>query len=562
MYLHYRAAASPSNGALNAGAIAGIVLGVVVSALVLAAGLWKCFIRLRKNRFTTKAPISTVSRLADSSSIPTWSYPPKSTFPADMLVIDEREREIVAELATYEEEVRKEGHATRFQDRYLIEVWGHSDAGNTCQHPQVVTASPLVEDQSDTPPSNRITSTMMLPPDLDAPESLVSTLRENSRGTVPQGGLSSVYEQSRGPKSVETDPNEQERRLYDRYFLRGIPPIIPRCCDGYSASDLEMLVSCYARNSATNQKDPSDLSQPLPEVDLSDCPWEGAIDPWELEYKPNPVIFAHLADYADFMRIEKSHNQEIHGPNSSGDMKLDLEDSTRSAALHERNGSKVLLKNKRFYESEKLPTKGSRPSKRKANSLRMTRGTDPSFPVGLTCPRSISPVAITQPAQDCLDSSPQATLLAIAPSKLNHLAPEWDADSSSPSDSASGTISTPAFSVPPDGDLPFPCTECEQRYRTLGQRTEHMNRKHVRRFQCSVCEKAFNLQADLKRHKNNVHKIAQKQSIDVEDDVRLTCPNDECKSKDKVWGRKDNFTRHVERCRRWCGERLRAAVAG
>jgi hypothetical protein len=29
-----------------------------------------------------------------------------------------------------------------------------------------------------------------------------------------------------------------------------------------------------------------------------------AIDPWLLEYKPNPVIFAHLADYCDTLQDE------------------------------------------------------------------------------------------------------------------------------------------------------------------------------------------------------------------------------------------------------------------
>jgi uncharacterized Zn-finger protein len=69
-----------------------------------------------------------------------------------------------------------------------------------------------------------------------------------------------------------------------------------------------------------------------------------------------------------------------------------------------------------------------------------------------------------------------------------------------------------------------------------------VNRKHVRRFGCDLCQSAFNLNNDLERHKRTVH---HKHSYKLAGHM---CTNAHCITPGKVFVRKDNFDRHVKRC--------------
>lgn len=82
------------------------------------------------------------------------------------------------------------------------------------------------------------------------------------------------------------------------------------------------------------------------------------------------------------------------------------------------------------------------------------------------------------------------------------------------------------------------CQECGEQFKTLGQRTSHYNRKHVRRFKCFVCDKAFNLKTDLKRHHASAHEPDLKQAI--------PCLNEGCS---QTFARRDNLARHLKRCK-------------
>jgi hypothetical protein len=102
------------------------------------------------------------------------------------------------------------------------------------------------------------------------------------------------------------------------------------------------------------------------------------------------------------------------------------------------------------------------------------------------------------------------------------------------------------------------CSYCDGRFTTLGKLksvslflfaleytkflSQHINLKHIRRFQCDNCPSAFFLKTDLTRHAVNVHNTRTA--------VARTwrCSNHGCTMNGKVFFRKDDFERHVKRC--------------
>ena len=102
-------------------------------------------------------------------------------------------------------------------------------------------------------------------------------------------------------------------------------------------------------------------------------------------------------------------------------------------------------------------------------------------------------------------------------------------------------------------DSKYGCPECDLTFPTAGKAREHINRKHFRRFVCSMtgCDRRFHLQADLNRHAKTVHgKLDSGAGAPDYNAPSWICPLEHCSTPSKVWARKDNFNRHVERCRR------------
>ena len=152
------------------------------------------------------------------------------------------------------------------------------------------------------------------------------------------------------------------------------------------------------------------------------------------------------------------------------------------------------------------------------------------------------------------ESSHPSPLTWYSTSESNSTAPSLHAGNTTQQTSKGAhKLATPAPSLSPISVLyatmpEFPCPICNINFDTEAQRKNHHNRKHNLRFICPVdgCTSAFGLRADLERHKRTVHKAILK----VEPSLVFRCTNTGCADPKKIYTRKDNFTRHVKRCKK------------
>jgi hypothetical protein len=273
---------------------------------------------------------------------------------------------------------------------------------------------------------------------------------------------------------------------------------------------------------------------------------DDTVNSWELEYMPNPVIFAHLADCFD-----QSGNDEhpIRGPpqmHTLRGLEVISENAVLQNAKRKTGDSSDVVEPEEHVEAAAVD---SSRVKRRAYSRELTKEPSTSLP-GLFSSdgRGLLPQSHT---------SDSPSLVYTAQSSPAHTQPELEQFSSdqsqrtSPASTLNIDGSTPESSAPSDSDHSLMCNECALEFRTTGQRREHQNRKHIRRFKCEICSKAFHLRADLRRHERVVHKTDD--MLGGHGEGALKCPNQGCKTATKVWDRKDNLARHVVRCRKALG---------
>jgi hypothetical protein len=272
------------------------------------------------------------------------------------------------------------------------------------------------------------------------------------------------------------------------------------------------------------------------------------VDPRELEYGPNPVIFAHLAktDIEDFPHSNEAISNSLCRMETTSEPELVPE---QRISKRRKSDSNDVLGSERCLGrgDDALPTAPAG-NKRRAYDWRSTQQPYSTLN-GLSSCESCSPSN---------DSDPPS-LVHTDGSSPELAQPESDRASStqsrmtSPASTSSLDESTSESSAPSEGDQSLACTECDMSFRTFGQRREHQNRKHTRRFKCDMCDRAFNLQADLGRHERTVHKSDGGAIDGGHEESPLKCPNEGCKTADKIWDRKDNLWRHIVRCRKALG---------
>jgi hypothetical protein len=91
------------------------------------------------------------------------------------------------------------------------------------------------------------------------------------------------------------------------------------------------------------------------------------------------------------------------------------------------------------------------------------------------------------------------------------------------------------------------CETCKKPVKTNSELKKHRQR-HTKPFTCDVhgCARTegFSTPNDLDRHKRSVH------PDESPDGNRFQCPHGQCKSKEKIWPRADNFRAHLKRVHR------------
>jgi hypothetical protein len=269
-------------------------------------------------------------------------------------------------------------------------------------------------------------------------------------------------------------------------------------------------------------------------------------NPWELEYMPNPVIFAHLANCFSPSSSDEHSTRSLPQMHSLRGLEVISENAVLQHAKRKMGDSSDVTE---LEEHVEAAAANSSRAKRRAYSRESTKEPNTSVP-GL----------FSSDGGDLLPqshSSDPPSLVYTTHSSPAHTQPEPEqssSDQSQESSPASTSIvddSTPESSAPSDGDQSLTCNECGLEFRTTGQRREHQNRKHIRRFKCKICNRAFHLRADLGRHERVVHKTND--MLGGHGECALKCPNEGCKTASKVWDRKDNLARHFVRCRKALG---------
>lgn len=154
-----------------------------------------------------------------------------------------------------------------------------------------------------------------------------------------------------------------------------------------------------------------------------------------------------------------------------------------------------------------------------------------------------SNVGILPTASPGNSSSTHGSTPRYSPMLSSEASPSESAETVSPSSTFSGEGASPLAQYDTNADQACKCRTCGLIFRTAGLQRIHYNRKHNHRYICQECDKSFGLRKDLERHELSVH---QKH---LSSTPAHTCPNEGCATPGKKFPRKDNWRRHVNKCK-------------
>ncbi|KAH7083371.1 hypothetical protein BKA63DRAFT_561545 [Paraphoma chrysanthemicola] len=301
------------------------------------------------------------------------------------------------------------------------------------------------------------------------------------------------------------------------------------------------------------------------------------VDPWAVEFEPNPVIFAHLFDCFstddDVLVPEATENVNPEPPIFPGTVVLGALDVSKQCRDPRINTiSKVCsATNERgvrcAWTMDLLepicPTHGSTFQHfavvRESNDELLPNQNAP-IPPSTTINMAVKPQKtltqksrlINRPSESSERQEQLTGTISSCPSDPPSTPSYPDNSSAQCSSRSELRLSALAFAAV-GRKFEIACTYCELTFPTQGKVNEHVNRKHIRRFVCNTsgCDTRFHLQADLNRHTRTVHDQTNSDTETLDDKTpSWSCPLEHCATPSKVWPRKDNFNRHVERCQK------------
>jgi hypothetical protein len=610
MYLAYRATSAPSNGALSHGAIAGIVVAVVAFTAAATFGLWT-YLKRRFKETPTRERIPPARNHPFSGPRPgprmeiditfgLWTYFTrrfKKTRPRTIIRLACIDQNSGPRPGQHMESDTPDSDPL-LGDSYIdidepsIE-WTHpyvlADVSAHSSQDDLLPPYPGSQDtyldsfldaSSPSVPTTEGSSAHLFSPrnnDKDGPWILHRMDTSGSPEVVSEENVSQNSKRKMSDSSDVIHLGERARYSSDisRYHPQPdtprsvLPTTIPLTSyhtgyktssySAYSTTSERLPISHPHQSSVSSETDTTSNEWTLVSLDTMgpihsrsrrgqlSLPSE-TVDPRELEYRPNPVIFAHLAetDIEEFPRSNEAISDSVCRIEIPSDPELVPE---QRVSKRRKGGSSDVFRSERCLGrgNDALPTAPAG-NKRIAYDWRSIQ----------------QPYSTLNDLSSCESGSPSddsdpTSLVHTVGSSPELAQPESDQASStqsrmaSPASTSSLDESTPESSAPSDGDQSLACTECDMSFRTFGQRREHENRRHFRRFKCDMCDRAFNLQADLGRHERTVHKSDGGAIDGGHEESPLKCPNEGCKTADKIWDRKDNLWRHIVRCRKALG---------
>ncbi|CAI9637092.1 unnamed protein product [Alternaria burnsii] len=302
------------------------------------------------------------------------------------------------------------------------------------------------------------------------------------------------------------------------------------------------------------------------------------VDPWEVGYQPNPVIFSHLPAPVGDMQYQVEEKDALFTTSLTNPPRLDSMIEVCSASFDRFESPLSKCAPSTIPESEGTPsplrrinTEFSETSVPISESSTLDLSGDdtslvtvasevpPHYKTKSPCLNGLGTVEIINFAAAISsdrspgDSDTSMTVLSsprsltIANSNKTTLSSQTSSRTSPASNlSASKATILSSRSIEAETDPVYPCSICHLKFRTPGLRRTHQNREHNLRYPCGICNSRLGLRADLRRHENSVHRD------DLHDaSAKLfQCPNIGCSDPQKTYARKDNFTRHVNRCER------------
>lgn len=290
--------------------------------------------------------------------------------------------------------------------------------------------------------------------------------------------------------------------------------------------------------------------------------------PWDFEFRPNRAAFPHLQEHSarDVEGIVRASRGGVEdgdgvgaetGSDRSFVTSLDEEEKgVESNGVHEQAASP-------FASAQPLQDASSATTRIENPTIRSPKDVYPMYPQeASTLSPPLANYDQSTPPDPGPESHRQRDMNLGAASNSTHLASPYTTPSSIPdrcpptglpTPTPSSQTSSPSSQTSPNRTFSqhtFPCPECHLSFRTSGQRNSHINRKHRRRYTCPIqdCGSTFHLNADLRRHKHSVHKDVFGAGAGKQKEWK--CENEWCTEKERIWVRKDNFRRHLERCER------------